>query len=85
MGENGSIAVIQMLKFISGLEQVPPLGLPDTITIKFKYFWNANCQCWPTASTCNPSITCPLHDDTYDAFCQSMSFALVKSCEFGFV
>lgn len=84
-GENGSIAISQMLKFISGLEQVPPLGLPDKITIKFKYFYNANCQCRPTASTCDPSITFPLHYDTYDAFCHSMSSALVEGCGFGFV
>lgn len=84
-GENDSIAVSQILKFISGLEQVPPLGLPDKITVKFKYFCNANCQCRPTASTCDPSITFPLHYDTYDAFCQSMSSALVEGCGFGFV
>lgn len=83
--ENGSIAVSQMLTFISGLEQVPPLGLPDKITIKFKYFSSAHCQCRLTASTCDPSITFPLHYDTYDAFCQSMSSALVEGCGFGFV
>lgn len=77
-GENGSVAISKMLKFISGLEQVPPLGLPGTITIKFKYFCNPNCHCRPTASTCDPSITFPLHYDTYDAFCQSMSSALVE-------
>lgn len=43
-GENGSVTVGQMLKFISGLEQVPPLGLPNKITVKFKYFCSADQQ-----------------------------------------
>lgn len=59
--------------------------MPQKITVKFKYFCNANCQCQPTASTCDPSITFPLHYDTYYAFCQSMSSALVEGCGFGFV
>ena len=83
-GENGSATVSQMLKFISGLERVWPLGLPDKITIKFKYICNASCWCQPKASTCDPSITFPLHYDTYDAFCESMSFALVEGCGLGF-
>ena len=83
-GENDSATVSHMLKFIGGLEQVPPLGLPNQITVKLKYFCSANCPCWPTASTCGPSITFPLHYDTYDAFCESMSSALIESCGFGF-
>lgn len=83
-GENDSATVSHMLKFISGLEQVPPLGLPNKITVKLKYFCSANCPCWPTASTCGPSITFPLHYDTYDPFCESMSSALIESCGFGF-
>ena len=74
-----------MLKFINGLEQVPPLGLPDKITIKFKYFCDCDSQCGRTASTCDPSITFPVHYDTYDAFYQSMSSALVEGSGFGFV
>ena len=84
-GENGSVTVGQMLKFISGLEQVPPLGLPNKITVKFKYFCSDNCRCRPTASTCDPSITFPLHYESYDVFCESMSSALVEGCGFGFV
>ena len=43
-GENDSATVSHMLKFISGLE-VPPLGLPNKITVKLKYFCSANCPC----------------------------------------
>ena len=42
-GENDSATVSHMLKFISGLEQVPPL--PSKITVKLKYFCSANCPC----------------------------------------
>ena len=84
-GENGSVTVSQMQKFINGLKQVPPLGLLDKITVKLKYFCSANCHCQPTASTCDPSITFPLHYDTYDAFCKSISSTLVEGCGFGFV
>ena len=44
-GENDSATVSHMLKFISGLEQVPPLGLPNKIAVKLKYFCSANCPC----------------------------------------
>ena len=74
-GDTGTVRVSQMLKFITGLEQVPPLGLPDQIIVKFKYFCSANCQCRPTASTCDSSITFPLH---YDNYCMTSYVKLSK-------
>lgn len=73
-------------KYKGAIEEVK-MGIKKSpkITVKLKYFCSANCHCQPTASTCDPSITFPLHYDTYDAFCKSISSTLVEGCGFGFV
>jgi hypothetical protein len=58
---NQETCLPKLLQFITGSKAVPPLGLPKGITVKFKHGCPATCKCRPTSSTCDLSITCPVH------------------------
>ena len=47
--------------FIAGSKTVTPLGAEKHIILKFKHGCPAQCKCRPTAATCDPSITFPMH------------------------
>ena len=71
-------------KFITGSEHIPPLGLPKKITAKFKHGCPERCKCQPTASTCDLSITLPVHyHEDYNKFKESIDSALVEGIGFG--
>ena len=73
-----------LYKFITGAKKVPPLGLEKHITIKFKHGCQPGC-CRPTAATCDPSITFPIHFENAKDFEVIMDSALKESFGFGFV
>lgn len=75
----------ELHKFISGVESIPPLGLPDRITVKFRHGCQLHCKCRPTASTCDPSITLPVHYSDANDFRESMLSALTEGYGFGFL
>ena len=62
-----------------------PLGLEKNITIKFKHGCKTGCRCRPTAATCDPSITFPIHFEDAKDFEAVMDGALAESSGFGFV
>ncbi|XP_028390714.1 uncharacterized protein LOC114515623 [Dendronephthya gigantea] len=74
-----------LYKFITGAQTVTPLGMEKHITIKFKHGCEAGCRCRPTASTCDPSLTFPVHIDDSKQFTELMDAALAESAGFGFV
>jgi hypothetical protein len=71
-------------KFIIGSEHIPPLGLPKQITAKFKHGCQERCRCRPTASTCDLSITLPVHyHNDYNLFKESIDSALIEGIGLG--
>ena len=81
---NGLNTLSELHKFITGCERVLPLGLPKHITVKFKHDCMERCRCRPTASTCDLSVTLPVHyHDNYSEFKESIDSALVEGKGFG--
>ena len=74
-----------LYQFITGAKRVTPLGLEKNITIKFKHGCKTGCRCRPTAATCDPSITFPIHFEDAKDFEAVMDGALAESSGFGFV
>ena len=50
-----------LCKFITGSASVPPLGLPNNISVTFKHGCLPGCKCRPTASTCALTLVLPCH------------------------
>lgn len=73
----------KLFKFITGATTVPPLGLPKGITVKFKHGCPAECKCRPTISTCDISITFPVHYSGPEEFKKYLEFAMVEGVGFG--
>lgn len=80
-----SVTLSDLFKFVNGTASIPPLGLTNGITVKFKHHCDAGCRCRPTASTCDISITFPVHYENYQDFKDSLSSALMEGFGFGFV
>ena len=81
---NGLNTLSELHKFITGCERIPPLGLPKRIAVKFKHGCMEKCKCRPTASTCDLSITLPVHyHDNYNQFKESIDSALIEGKGFG--
>lgn len=83
-GDDNTAATLSTLyKFITGTHTIPPCGLPKDITVKFKHHCDEKCRCRPTASTCDVSLTLPLHYTDYPDFNACMSTAFVEAHGFG--
>ena len=75
----------RLYRFITASKTVTPLGAEKHIILKFKHGCPAQCKCRPTAATCDPSITFPMHyNDTKD-FEQALDTALEEYSGFGLV
>ena len=63
-----------ILSFATGAYHIPPLGFPNTPTIRFssEALW-----CLPTASTCEPTLYLPLQLEEYEDFKKSMDMAVI--------
>ena len=72
-----------VLQFITGARSIPPLGFPRNITVKFKHGCKEECKCRPTSSTCDLSITLPIHYSNSYAFNEIMKSALIEGVGFG--
>ena len=78
-GTNRLNRLSELYKFITGCKRIPPLGLPKRITVKFKHGCVERCRCRPTASTCDISITLPVHyHDNYSQFKEYITSALIE-------
>lgn len=51
----------KLYKFVTGSNSFTPLGLERVITVHFIHYCAHGCKCRPTASTCDPSISLPVH------------------------
>jgi hypothetical protein len=82
---SGSNKFCMLHKFITGSEQIPPLGLPKQICVKFKHGCQEGCRCRPTASTCDISITLAVHYENYSQLKEYLQSALIEGYGLGLV
>ena len=76
------VSVKDILKFITGCQQMPALGFPTAINVSFVYGCQENCKCRPTASTCDLHLHLPLHINSLDSMIEA-GVSMLKEC-FGF-
>ena len=75
----------RLFRFITGTNTVTPLGAEKHILLKFKHDCPAQCKCRPTAATCDPSITFPMHYSDTNDFENAIDTALKEYSGFGLV
>ncbi|XP_031565225.1 G2/M phase-specific E3 ubiquitin-protein ligase-like [Actinia tenebrosa] len=76
------VSLADVLKFITGCTQVPPLGFSKKIAITFVHGCESGCKCRPTASTCALELRLPIHIKSFDDMV-SCGVSMLKEC-FGF-
>lgn len=73
-----------LIQLITGSPSIPPLGLPDDISIIFKHGCiNADCKCLPTVGTCNLQLCVPVHITSEDEMKEALSRAVKEGYCFG--
>ena len=77
------LTVGDIFKFITGSKSLPPLGLPNKLTILFKHDCLKDCRCRPTASTCALSMTIPVHIKTDEGMLEMILSAVKEGLGFG--
>lgn len=80
--ERDGFSLPRLIQFITGTKSVPPLGFPHSIIVKFKHGCPNGCRCRPVASTCDLSITLPVHYQQLE-FKLIMNAAMVECDGFG--
>ena len=53
--------------------------------VHFNHWCTSDCKCRPTASTCDPSISLPVHYKDMPAFEEVMTSALDEGLGFGLI
>ena len=76
--ENATLKPGQVLKFVTGTNVIPPLGLPMKITVQFVHGCRADCQCRPSASTCALQLRLPVHIQDSSVIIDMLSKAVVE-------
>ena len=80
---NVGLTVGDIFKFITGSKSLPPLGLPNKLTVLFKHDCVKDCRCRPTASTCALSMTIPVHIKTDEEMLEMILSAVKEGLGFG--
>ncbi|XP_035990293.1 G2/M phase-specific E3 ubiquitin-protein ligase-like [Fundulus heteroclitus] len=85
---DGSRAVTlqKILIFVSGVEQIPPLGFPHKPQIEFLHtpLEDGSRRRYPEANTCSVILRLPIHE-TFDDFVDYMESSILQSPTFDFV
>ena len=76
--ENATLKPGQVLKFVTGTNVIPPLGLPMKITVQFVHGCGADCQCRLSASTCAKQLRLPVHIQDNTVMIDMLSKAVVE-------
>jgi hypothetical protein len=63
--------------------QLPPLGLPGAIEVKFVHGCADGCKCRPTVSTCKLVLKIPVHASTFANMKEMMTSAMLQGFGFG--
>lgn len=81
--EIADLHVGDLLKWVTGSFNFPPLGFAKKIKCQFLHGCVPGCRCRPTTSTCDLVITLPVHLDTEQAMQEIMAAALKEDPGFG--
>ena len=78
----------QLLMFITGTNQIPPVGFENKISVKFKHDCdavssNTKCKCRPTTSTCALQLIIPIHIDSSEECIELFIDAIKNGQGFG--
>ena len=73
--EEEHLTLNQVLIFMTGLVEIPPLGFPSKINVQFLHSAG---KVFPEANTCDYLLSLPLHGE-YDDFCQRMTSGILQS------
>jgi hypothetical protein len=80
------LTVGDLLKFITGVRKIPPLGLPKKITVYFIHECHDDrCKCRPKASTCDLHLRLPVHYQTSEGMTSAWVSALKECKGFGHI
>ena len=71
-----------VLKFMTGSDQIPPLGFPSLIKIHFLQGCNPGRKCRPTSSTCFLTLSLPVHTCNSDELGELLISAVNDCCGF---
>ena len=73
-----SVTLSTILSFVTGAEDIPPLGFPHDATLGF-----SESNPYPTASTCSIQLMLPSKYATYEDFRKYLLYAMVNHSGFG--
>ena len=73
-----SVTLSTVLSFVTGAEEIPPLGFPHNATLGF-----SETNPYPTASTCAIQLTLPSKYAMYEDFRKYVLYAMVNHGGFG--
>ena len=76
------------MKFITGSEKIPLVGLPAAIRVLFRHDCRlgsngSHCRCLPVVSTCDIFIKMPVHIITEEQMRDSFEMAINNEIGFG--
>ena len=72
-----------LMRFITGSFQLPPLGLPEPIEVKFIHGCANGCRCRPSVSTCKLILKIPVHISTFESMEEILTSAMLEGFGFG--
>ena len=72
-----------LMRFITGSFQLPPLGLPEPVEVRFINGCAAGCKCRPTVSTCKLVLKIPVHTPKFENMKEMMTSAMLEGFGFG--
>ena len=81
--EEHNLRLRDLMRFITGSFQLPPLGLPGAIEVKFIHGCADGCKCRPTVSTCKLVLKIPVHASTFANMKEMMTSAMLEGFGFG--
>lgn len=78
-----NLGVEDILQWLTGSRNIPPLGFPKKIRCQFLHGCPPGCKCRPTTSTCDLVITVPVHLNTEDNTKEILTSAFMDCIGFG--
>ena len=76
--EKYDITLEDIMSFVTGMPEIPPLGFRPPPTILFQ-----NTSIFPSANTCSNQLHLPLKEMTFEEFKYSMTYGIVNTAGFG--
>ena len=81
--EEHNLKLKDLMRFITGSFQLPPLGLPKPIEVKFIHGCADSCRCRSSVSTCKLVLKLPVHISTFATMEEMMKSAMLEGLGFG--